>query len=288
MNLSIPIFGCIVLVPLGAAAPVALQQPKPEQDIVVLGRRSPIVVDGHSIRCQPRPNSPEDAWMAGHPDAGQDRRQSVLVPGRHGQGFELVGDDGVVGGEGVWRRAGSRIDQYVFRTPAATPLLCIGSKLDHPTGYGQLRMVVPAAKFAHKRLRLTAWVASSNVGSVGFWLDALDPTQPWGDGIAGGHLLKQNSDSPNAGVIYNSGNVSHILSGSHGWTPILLEIGPISKQATVVNFGFIVAGGGDAWVFKPQLQAVAANDPHDPWGKGKVIAIGDSGARSDRSGDASR
>jgi hypothetical protein len=51
------------------------------------------------------------------------------------------------------------------------------------------------------------------------------------------------------------------FSGSRGWTPVLLEIGPIDDRAGHLSYGFNLEGGGDIWVYDPKLEIVANRSP---------------------------
>jgi hypothetical protein len=221
----------------------------------------PIVISGHSVRCRPLADDPQDRVDAS--PAGSKRRQSVLMPVGGGR-FELIPwnsgdawsreffDPERFGGPGVWRRLGTGIDQYIFRNPDDATLLCIGSKWSDPEGFGQLGQIVEAGPYRGKRVRFTAWVASRNAALVNFYLASGDP---------GSRRL-----------VVNGGNTNnHSWGGSHGWTPMMIEIGPISKHSSFISFGFNLNGDGDVWLYNPKLEVVP---PGDSWRKGDVFVIG--------------
>jgi hypothetical protein len=258
---------------LVSAGPPNLPGPAPEDEIVVTGHR-PIVVNGRSVKCRPADNDPQDKVNAA-PD-GSTRIQSVLMPVYGGRRFELVPwgngkdkwseeffDFKRYGGPGVWRRQGNGIDQYIFRGPQNASLLCMGAKWPDPIGIGQLGQLVDAAPYHGKRVRFTAWAASRNASLVTFYL-------------ASGALNK-------IGLVIDGGNTNtHPWAGSHGWTPMMIEIGPISKDATFISFGFTLHGDGDVWLYNPKLQPV---EPGDAYQRSRdVFVIGND--RNDAAADA--
>lgn len=82
-----------------------------------------------------------------------------------------------------------------------------------------------------------------------------------------------NPNFPGRGWLYDGGNSNgHDWHGSHGWTPVLLEIGPIAKGATNISFGFVLVGSGDVWLYDPKFEAVEPDDPFQR--KGDVYVIG--------------
>ena len=261
--------GAIALLPVVGAGPNGSDAP-PDNVIVVTGQRLAIVVNGRSIKCRPLANDPQDKVNAS-PD-GSERRESVLVPLSDGHRFELIPwnsgdawsrqffDFKRYGGPDVWRRTGTGIDQYIFRGPKDASLLCIGSKWADPAGFAQLVQIVDAAPYYGKRVRFTAWVASRNATLVNFHLASGDPGA--------------------VRLVVNGGNTNnHSWGGSHGWTPIMIEIGPISKYSKFIGFGFLLHGSGDVWLYKPKLETVAPDDPYQR--KGDVFVIG-----KDRDGSA--
>jgi hypothetical protein len=259
---------------LVGAGPPNPPGPAPDDEIVVTGHR-PIVVNGRSVKCRPAADDPQDKANAA--PAGSTRVQSVLMPVYGGRRFELVPweadlhgqlwsreffDFKRYGGPGVWRRQGNGIDQYVFRGPKNASLLCLGAKWPDPIGIGQLGQLVDAAPYYGKRLRFTAWAASRNASLVTFYL-------------ASGTTNKM-------ALVVNGGNTNtHPWAGSHGWTPMMIEIGPISKEATFISFGFTLHGDGDVWLYNPKLEPV---EPADAYQRdGDVFVIGSDRSATDAS-----
>jgi hypothetical protein len=225
-----------------------------DEDIVVTAYRHPsdIVVRGRIVHCRRRAGDPQDSADAS-PRFGE-RRQSVLLPSEGG--FILTGDVEPVTGPAFWQRAGTGIDQYVFRAPGDGSPLCIGAKGAFPEGFGQLRRIVDAAPMHGKRVRFTAWVAADRARLVRFWLAAGNP----------------RSRRFNGGNTNNQG-----WGGSHGWTPVLLEIGPVATSADHISYGFLLYGTGDVWLYDPKLEIVP--DGEMPARHGDVAIIGKSEPR---------
>jgi hypothetical protein len=221
----------------------------PSQDpIFVTGERA-IVINGHSRRCRPL-HEPIDSFAAistwGKP------RQSIVLPSGKG-GFVLVPDSEPITGPTHWQRVGTGLDQYVFRSPPGRGPLCIGSKWPSAEGWGQLRRIVDASPYTGKRVRFTAWVASNKATLIRFWL-------------AAGH---------GTSVLYNGGNTDNQpWGGSHGWTPVMLEAGPIARGADHISYGFLLYGGGDVWLYDPKLEVVPEAEARSR--KGDVAVIGTS------------
>ena len=113
----------------------------------------PIIVVGRLPRCRPRPGDPLDSIdMA--PAAAKSRQQVIKRDPATGT-FGIFPDDDPVTGPGIWQRAGTRMDQYVFRVPADSAPLCIGARNGGPHGWGQLRQVIDAVPYRGKIVRVT-------------------------------------------------------------------------------------------------------------------------------------
>lgn len=224
------------------------QEAEPNKEpIFVTGERD-IVINGHSIRCRPL-HEPIDSFPA--IQAWGKPRESIVLSNGKG-GFVLVEDNKPVTGPKHWQRVGTGIDQYIFRAPAGRGPLCIGSKWNSAEGWGQLRRITDATPFRGKRIRFTAWVASNKATLVRFWL-------------AAGYRQSR---------LFNGGNTNNQpWGGSHGWTPVMLEIGPIEPGADHISYGFLLYGGGDVWLYDPKLEPVPAGE--DDGRRGDVAVIGD-------------
>ncbi|HEY1606456.1 MAG TPA: hypothetical protein VGF77_12760 [Allosphingosinicella sp.] len=239
----------------GVAGPMlALAQTSPdsrpdadEKEVVVTGVRD-IVVNGRARHCHKLRNDPLDAVDATPPDGV--RRQSEIVPVGNGRFAFGPSDEARVTGPVFWARAGTGIDQYVFRAPTNGSALCIGAKWPDPEGWGQLRRIVDVTPYRGKRVRFTAWAATGDTRLVRFWLAAGKGTQR----------------------LTNGGNTNNQpWGGNHGWTPILLEIGPISAEADHISYGFLLWGHGDVWIYNPKLEIVADDAPGARTGSVAII-----------------
>lgn len=233
----------IALAPLGPAALWAQADPAPadravtESEIVVTGVTpgSEIVVGGRrrAPPCVPLSGDPLDQvdipWIDDH----QARRQSAIVPA--GDGFAFGLDRETITGPAFWQRAGTAIDQYVFRAPSDGTPMCIGARPGRPEGYAQFRRITDSAPFEGRRVRFTAWAATGDAELVRFWLAAGNGTR----------------------VLHNGGNTNNQpWGGDNGWTPILLEIGPVAEGADHISYGFLLYGRGSVWLYQPRLEVV--------------------------------
>ena len=112
--------------------------------------------------------------------------------------------------------------------------MCIGARGPDAEGFAQFRRIVDAAPYHGKRVRFTGWVATGGARLVRFWLAAGDT-----------HRL------------FNGGNTNNQpWGGDHGWTPVLLEMGPVSERAPHISYGFLLYGQGDVWVYNPRFEIV--------------------------------
>jgi hypothetical protein len=208
-----------------------------EDPIVVTGVRD-IVVNGHAIRCRRLPGDPLDRVIAPY---GQHNRVAV-IPQASG-GFALEQDSEQITGPEFWQRVGVGFDQYVFRSPSNRRPMCVGGTGDMRS-YGGFRRIVDAASYRGHRVRFTLWVATSQANLVHFWLAA-----------------GTNETKPRPGArrpinrLYNGGNTNNVdWGGNNGWTPVLLETGPVSSEAAHISYGFNLQGSGDVWAYAPTLE----------------------------------
>lgn len=217
---------------------VAPPQVELPDDIVVTGTRD-IVVNGQARKCRPINGDPLSRVNASVSLLNDPLQQSVVKSLGQGR-FELTPDDNPITGHDVWQRAGRGVGQYVFHVTSQSRPICIGSDDPGRKTFAQLRRVLDAKPFWGKRLRFTAWVTTSNASMVNFWLaSARRPER-----------------------ISNGGNTNNRpWGGSHGWTPIMIEIGPIKVKSDYISYGFLLRGAGDVWVYKPELSIVSESDP---------------------------
>jgi hypothetical protein len=207
-------------------------------DIVVNGTRD-IVVNGRARKCRPRLGDPLGSINLPSSLLREPLQQSVvktLGPGR----YELTPDDDPVTGPDIWQRAGRGLSQYVFHVTSMEGPICIGANAPDRKTFAQLRRIVDAKPFRGKRVRFTAWVATNSALMVNFWLaSARRPER-----------------------ISSGGNTNNRpWGGHHGWTPIMIEIGPVKSTSDYISYGFLLRGAGDVWVYKPEFSVVSESDP---------------------------
>lgn len=216
------------------------QPGEPATDIVVTGYPD-IVVNGRAQRCRPAAGDPLDAvpipgWM--------------IVPDGD-NGFVARQATEQVTGPDFWQRVGVGLGAYRFRSPRGGRPMCIGG----PRGgnrFAGFRRIVDAGELRGHRVRFTAWIAMRKAEQVNFWIAA-----------GSGRLVE--GEPPVRDRLLNGGNTNGMpLSGSRGWTPVLLETGPIDDRAGHVSYGFNLEGGGDIWVYDPKLAIVADRSPDMP------------------------
>jgi hypothetical protein len=174
----------------------------------------------------------------------------MIVPDDRG-GFVAKHVNEQITGPEFWQRVGINMGAYRFRAPAADKPMCIGGR-GGAQSFAGFRRIVDAAPYRGHRMRFTAWVATGAAGQVSFWL-------------ATGSLLE-------GGPLLDGGNTNNVpLGGNHGWTPVLLETGPIHADARHISYGFNLQGSGDVWVYQPKLEVVADQPESVPTGDRIVI-----------------
>jgi hypothetical protein len=182
--------------------------------IVVNGYHD-IVVNGRAIHCRPLAGDPLDkVRVGGGPD------YMMIVPNGRG-GFVGKRITEQITGPEFWQRVGVGMGAYTFRAPSGGKPMCIGGR-GQVGMFGGFRRIVDATPYRGRRLRFTAWVATGRAGQVSFWL------------AAGSDRFR------------NGGNTNNVpFRGNHGWTPVLLETGPIHLDADHISYGFNLQGSGD-------------------------------------------
>lgn len=197
-----------------------------------------IVVVGRLPRCQARAGDPLDSVdMA--PAAARPLQQVIKRDPATGA-MGVFPDDDPVTGLGVWQRAGTRMDQYVFRVPEDGSPLCIGARSRRSPGWGQLRQEFDATPYHGKIVRVTMWAASRDAGRVWFWLASGREGQP--------------RSSRGADMAAESGSFE--FRGSRLWTPVSLTMGPIRCDQEKMSFGALLDGPGDLWIYKPEFEVI--------------------------------
>jgi len=202
------------------------------------------MVVGRIPRCHALPGDPlENVDL--RPAAAQSRQQVIKRDPATGS-VGVSADDDPVTGPGVWQRAGTRMDQYVFRAPADGTPLCIGARSKSSPGWGQLRQVIDAKPYHGKTVRVTMWAASRDAGRVWFW-------------VASGREAKRDKEgnpqpSRRADMAAESGSFE--FHGTHRWTPVSLTMGPVRCDQEKISFGALLDGRGDLWIYQPELQVI--------------------------------
>jgi hypothetical protein len=220
----------------------------PEASDVVVTAVRDVVVNGRARHCYPRPGDPLDKVNV-NSDLGR-TGQSAIVPAGEA-GFALEPNAEQMTGPDYWQRVGRSIEYYVFRGSFHGGPMCVGGSMPDPNTYGGYRRILDAGPYRGKRIRFTLWVATGQARSVHFWLAA---------GIGERKL-------------YNGGNTNNRpWGGNHGWTPVLLETGPVAEKAEHISYGFNLEGPGDVWVYKPKLEIITDEPLGAP--AGDLIVIG--------------
>ena len=219
-----------------------------ELEIVVTGYRD-IVVNGRAIRCRAALGDPLDkVSIPSWPD------YMMIVPDDSG-GFVAKRVTEQITGPAFWQRVGVGMGAYRFRASSDGQPMCIGGR-GAADSFGGFRRIVDAVPYRGHRLRFTAWVATRRADQVSFWLAA--GTQ-WREKRRQFEVLRTPFNA-----LLNGGNTNNIpFSGDHGWTPVLIETGPIHKDADHISYGFNLQGSGDVWVYEAKLEIVteAAEGP---------------------------
>ena len=214
-----------------------------------------IVVNGRAIRCRPSTGDPLDkVSVPGWPD------YMMIVPDDQG-GFAAKHVTEQITGPAFWQRVGVGMGAYRFRAPTVGEPMCIGGR-GFPGSFGGFRRIVDAAPYRGHRLRFTAWAATGRAGQVSFWLAAGSNRLVDGNGVLKGDQF------------LNGGNTDSVpFGGNHGWTPILIETGPIDDDAGHISYGFNLQGSGDVWVYEPKLELIV-DQPENPHTDDLVVIVG--------------
>jgi hypothetical protein len=160
----------------------------------------------------------------------------AIIPDGKG-GFKWTRNGEQLTGPDFWQRVGVGMRNYVFRSSSDEKPMCVGGNAG-PYTFAGFRKIVDAVPYRGRRLRFTAWVATSRAGQVSFWLAA-----------------ESMANTKNGG---NTNNIP--FHGDHLWTPVLLETGPIKNSSTRVSYGFNLQGSGDVWVYQPRLEVLSSGE----------------------------
>ena len=142
---------CFLIMALAQSAAAEEVTPAEEPDL------PEVVVVGRIPRCRAMPGDPLDSVDLAA--AAARSQQQVIKRDPVTGAMGVFPDDDPVTGPGVWQRAGTRMDQFVFRVPQDGKPLCIGARSTDSPGWGQLRQVVDATPYHGKTVRVTMWAA---------------------------------------------------------------------------------------------------------------------------------
>ena len=196
-----------------------------------------VVIKAYPPHCHPAPGDPQDAVDLS--TTGGSAQQQVIQIDRVSGKYALAQDDYPTTAPGVWQRDGTRLHEFVFRVPTDGNPLCIGTRGPHSLGLAQLRQAIDAHPYRRKVLRFTAWIATRKVHAVRLWL------------VAG-----TNERPKFFNIVASSGNWKESVVGSKAWFPVSLTIGPLPCNADQISFGVTLDGGGDVWMYQPNLEAI--------------------------------
>jgi hypothetical protein len=244
------VFAGAVPVPTGSSV-AQTREPDPlrvadDEIIVSVNPYSDIVVNGRAIRCRPAAADPLDAvripgW----------NNYVMIVPDGAG-GFVARRATELITGPDFWQRVGIGLGSYQFRSPRGGRPMCVGGR-GGGNRFAGFRRVVDATEYRGKRVRFSAWVATRSAEQVNFWL-----------AVGSGRLLEGESLFQRDRLL-NGGNTNIVpFSGSRGWTPVLLELGPLDGDAGHISYGLNLEGSGDLWVHDAKLEVVADHAPDSP------------------------
>jgi len=219
------------------ASAVAAQPPAAPPDL-----SQSIVITAYPPHCHPRPDDAQDMVDLA-PAAAHALQQTIRLDASTGS-YALVPDDYPSGDPLQWQRAGTRIDQFVFRVPADDNPVCIGSRARSVSGFAQLRRAFAARPLWGKVMRLTVLVATRQAKDVRLWVA----------GGAGGPEAGKRF-KPGSNIVVGGGQWP-AMKGDRGWTPLSFTIGPIPCMTTQISYGVTLGGGGDVWLHEATLEEV--------------------------------
>jgi hypothetical protein len=253
-----PALTALVFCAAASTASPSAETDSSRAEIVVNGVQD-IVVNGRARHCRRARGDPLNRVVA---RAGPEHR-AVIPDGSGGYVAALNAEQ--LTGPDYWQRVGLGMAEYNFRAPSDDGPMCVGGRLA-PSGFAGFRRIVDAAPYRGRRLRFTAWVATRSAHQVSFWLAV---GTEWRAKPPPRSARRKKTPF---NELLNGGNTNNVpFGGDHGWTPVLLETGPIPESAHHVSYGFNLIGRGDVWVYRPKLEIV---DPADLSRTGDLIVIG--------------
>lgn len=206
-----------------------------------------VVVRAYVPRCKARPDDPQD--QVDLTSAATEAKQQVIRLDAATGSYGLFPDDYPVTGPDVWQRDGTRLDQFTFRVPDDGSPLCIGAKSRFAQGFAQLRRSFQAKTYWGKVLRFTAFVATRRAVDVRFWLAAGEGSYSEGRKVKAGRNIVAGGDA-----------LRTPIQGNHAWMPISYIMEPVPCSAGEISYGVTLDGGGDVWIYKPELTVIPDNE----------------------------
>lgn len=202
---------------------------------------SDIIVVGIPPRCRPLAGDPQDAVdLHG---ASANSAQTIRIDPATGR-YVLVEDDFPTTGPEIWQRAGTRLDNFVFRAGPTSRTACIGMNKGAWSGLAQLRRQFAAKPAWGSYVMLSTRIATRKAGRVDVWI-AAGANHDWQD------------RTPDARLTTMGGGFKQVpLTGDYRWQEANFLIGPIPCSAAAISYGIQLQGGGDVWLSDPHFVVV--------------------------------
>lgn len=193
-----------------------------------------VIVRGTIPHCKPLSDDPQDALVP-----PLSKELITIVPDAPNGGFRFVpnlrdGRPQVKASPDLWLRSGAKLANFTFRVPKDGTPLCIGLKPGHSSGQAKIMKIMDAMPFACRFVRFSLFVAARKADGV-IWLNG------------GFHGNK------NAGAYNTYAAVS--IPSRMSWTPVLLQVGPIDKEAGWLHLGVHLTRG-DVWFVQPRFDVI--------------------------------
>jgi hypothetical protein len=152
---------------------------------------------------------------------------ALLVPGSPGAAQEPVPADWLLSGEDADKYR-MRIDSEVPRSGATCMrIVARGNRRD--SEWAVAVQIIDASPYRGRRVRLSGYLRTDRVGSVGLWMRI--------DGIIGGEAAQIAVDNAE----------DRRLEGTHEWTrqEIVLDV---TAESVTILFGAMISGDGAVWL----------------------------------------
>lgn len=218
----------MIFLAFGAFRPLAAQAPAAADD------PGELVVRGTIPHCKALPNDPQDALTPPRPGQLVTLVPDVVTGSYHFMPNMKNGHPNVKADPDLWLRSGDTLANFTFRTPKDGTPFCIGQKPGRGGGMAKILKIMDAQPFACRFVRFSLFVAARKADGV-IWLN-------------GGYHGDKN---PGAYTTYVAAPIPKQMS----WTPILLQVGPIDKEAGWVHLGVHLTKG-DVWFVQPKFEVI--------------------------------